>query len=156
MTGPDRPRRMTVQSPLGPLTITEEEGAITALAWAEGGAEDTPLLRDAAQQLEAYFAGDRTDFELPLRPAGSAFQKQVCAAMAAIPFGDTLTYGEIARALNAPPQAVGQACGGNPIPILIPCHRVLGRNGLGGFSGGTGVETKIWLLKHERAGGLLI
>jgi len=87
---------------------------------------------------------------------GSQFQQDVCAVMATIPFGETLTYGDIARRLGAPAQAVGQACGGNPIPLIIPCHRVLGARGLGGFSGGVGVDTKVWLLKHEGAGGLLI
>ncbi len=76
--------------------------------------------------------------------------------MSAIPFGETRTYGELAQQLGVPAQAIGQACGGNPIPILIPCHRVLGANGLGGYSGDGGVETKVWLLRHERAAGLLI
>ena len=76
--------------------------------------------------------------------------------MQAIPFGDTLTYGDIARRLGAPAQAVGQACGGNPIPVIIPCHRVLGARSLGGFSAAGGVDTKVWLLRHEGAAGLLI
>ncbi len=76
--------------------------------------------------------------------------------MRAISVGDTRTYGDIAQELNVPPQAVGQACGGNPIPIIIPCHRVLGVTGIGGFSGAGGVETKVALLRHEGAAGLLI
>ena len=76
--------------------------------------------------------------------------------MRAIPVGHTRTYGDIARDLGVPPQAVGQACGGNPIAIIIPCHRVLGAGGLGGFSGAGGVETKVALLRHEGAAGLLI
>ena len=76
--------------------------------------------------------------------------------MAAIPHGETRTYGDLARDLGAPAQAVGQACGANPVPILIPCHRVLGRNGLGGFSAPGGVETKVALLRLEGAAGLLI
>ena len=76
--------------------------------------------------------------------------------MQSIPFGETLTYGEIAKRLGVPAQAVGQACGGNPIPVIIPCHRVLGATSLGGYSGEGGVETKVWLLRHEGAAGLLI
>lgn len=147
---------LTVDSPVGALTITETDGAITALTWGGQGADDTPLLRRAAAQLAAYFAGERGDFDLPLKVHGSDSQIRICAAIAAIPFGETRTYGDMARDLDLPAQAVGRGCGGNPIPILIPCHRVLGAQGLGGFSGGTGIETKIWLLKHEGAGGLLI
>ncbi|WP_372674439.1 methylated-DNA--[protein]-cysteine S-methyltransferase, partial [Aquicoccus sp.] len=106
--------------------------------------------------LAAYFDGSRFSFELPLRVEGSAFQRAVCNAMLAIPPGETRTYGDIARDLEHPAQAVGQACGANPIPVIIPCHRVLAANGLGGFSGGVGVEIKVWLLRHEGAAGLLI
>lgn len=146
----------SLDSPLGPLTVQTRGDAITALRWQAGAADDTPLLRRAAQQLAAYFAGHLTQFDLPLRPQGSAFQQQVCTAIAEIPFGETRTYGDLARQLGVPAQAVGQGCGANPIPVLIPCHRVLAKSGLGGFSGGTGLETKIWLLKHEGAAGLLI
>ena len=76
--------------------------------------------------------------------------------MVAIPLGETRTYGDLSRALGAPAQAIGQACGANPIPILIPCHRILGAKALGGFSAPGGVETKVWLLKHEGAASLLI
>jgi len=76
--------------------------------------------------------------------------------MLAIPLGETRTYGDLSKDLGVPAQAIGQGCGGNPIPVIIPCHLVLGANGLGGFSGLGGVETQVWLLKHERAGGLLI
>jgi methylated-DNA-[protein]-cysteine S-methyltransferase len=94
-------------------------------------------------------------FELPL-DFGAGFQAQVRRAMAAIPFGETRTYGALAHAIGAPAQAIGQACGANPLPILIPCHRILGAKGLGGFSAKGGVETKVWLLRHEGAAGLLI
>ena len=83
-------------------------------------------------------------------------QVQVCEVMQSIPFGETLTYGDIAKRLDVPAQAIGQACGGNPIPVIIPCHRVLGATSLGGYSGEGGVETKVWLLRHEGAAGLLI
>lgn len=148
--------RLTTDTPTGPVTLTEQDGAIIRCEWGTGGEDHTPLLDRAAAQLTAYFAGTRQAFDLPMRVHGSEFQQRVCAAMMAIPFGDTLTYGDIARDLGVPAQAVGQGCGGNPIPILIPCHRVLGANGLGGFSGRGGVETKVWLLRHEGAGGLLI
>lgn len=150
--------RLTVQTPTGPFTLTEENGAITRATWGlpgEDAADRTPVLERAASQVRAYFDGARA-FDLPLRVAASPFQQQVCAEMTTIPLGETRTYGEIAKRLGVTPQAVGQACGANPIALIIPCHRVLGNGNLGGFSGGTGVETKVWLLKHEHAGGLLI
>jgi methylated-DNA-[protein]-cysteine S-methyltransferase len=147
-----------VNTRFGRLGIVEEEGAVTRLVWdgVDEGAR-TPLLAEAARQLAEYDAGHRQLFDLPLRVAGSAFQQSVCAAMRAIPFGHTRTYGEIARDLGQSAQAVGVACGGNPIPILIPCHRVMGAGGrLTGFSGKGGVETKVALLRHEGAASLLI
>ena len=145
-----------VDSPLGTLTLVADAVGITALDWREGRRDGTPLLMQAAAQLSEYFAGNRQDFTVPIRLTCSEFQRTVCAAMSAISFGETSTYGDLAAQLGVPAQAVGQACGGNPIPILIPCHRVLGANGLGGYSGDGGVETKVWLLKHEGAAGLLI
>jgi methylated-DNA-[protein]-cysteine S-methyltransferase len=147
----------TVHTQFGDLTLTEEDGAITALNWTRITHQDkSEVLDEAAAQLAAYDAGTREDFDLPLRVNGSAFQQDVCAAMSAIPFGYTLTYGDIAKQLGVPAQAVGQACGGNPIPVIIPCHRVMGAKGLTGFSGRGGVETKVALLRHEKAAGLLI
>jgi methylated-DNA-[protein]-cysteine S-methyltransferase len=148
--------RLTVQTPTGPVTLTEEESAITRVTWGGRGTDHTPLLDRAAAQMTAYFEDPAKPFELPFRVQGSAFQRTVCDMMRAIPVGDTRTYGDIASDLDVPPQAVGQACGGNPIPIIIPCHRVLAANGLGGFSGAGGVETKVALLRHEGAAGLLI
>lgn len=138
------------------MTLTEQDGAIVRAEWESGGKDDTPLLRKAAAQLLAYFDDPAQGFDLPLKIEASDFQQRVCDAMLAIPLGETRTYGELSKDLGAPAQAIGQGCGGNPIPVIIPCHRVLGANGLGGFSGLGGVETKVWLLKHERAGGLLI
>ncbi|MDU9002432.1 methylated-DNA--[protein]-cysteine S-methyltransferase [Sedimentitalea todarodis] len=149
-------RRLTVQTPTGDVTLTEMGGAITLVIWGGSGQDHTALLDRAAQQLMAYFEDPTNDFDVPLKVEGSAFQHAVCDVMRAIPVGHTRTYGDIARDLNAPPQAVGQACGGNPIPIIIPCHRVLAASGLGGFSGAGGVETKVALLRHEGAAGLLI
>ncbi|MFK7837723.1 MAG: methylated-DNA--[protein]-cysteine S-methyltransferase [Sulfitobacter sp.] len=147
----------SVHTPFGDLTVTEEDSAITALDWYWAKEQDSsPLLTDAIAQLEAYSAGTLEVFDLPLRVARSAFQQDVCRVMQAIPFGYTRTYGEIAQELGVPAQAVGQACGGNPIPVIIPCHRVMGAKGLTGFSGRGGVETKVALLRHEGAAGLLI
>lgn len=148
-------------TPIGQLGFVEEDGFITRLMWnAELSGEQTELLAEATRQLQAYFAGTLTQFDLPLRVRGSDFQRAVCDAMLAIPFGETVTYGDIAKLTGAPAQAVGNACGGNPIPVIIPCHRVLGANGLGGFSGAggglSGVEMKVTLLRHEGAAGLLI
>ncbi len=146
-----------VETRFGSLVVVEENDAIIALRWGHSGRQDnSPLLAKAITQLQAYDAGQLTEFDLPLRVAGSSFQRDVCDAMRAIPFGDTCTYGDIAKALGVPAQAVGQACGGNPIPIIIPCHRVMGAKGLTGFSGAGGVETKVALLRHEGAGGFLI
>lgn len=146
----------TIPTPTGDFTLTEQNNAIVRAEWRGGGTDNSALLTEAAAQVAAYFAGTLTEFQLPTRVNASAFQQDVCAIMAAIPFGETMTYGDIAKRLAAPAQAIGQACGGNPIPLIIPCHRVLGANGLGGFSGTHGVETKVWLLKHEGAASLLI
>ncbi|MGV8950293.1 MAG: methylated-DNA--[protein]-cysteine S-methyltransferase [Cypionkella sp.] len=148
-------KQMVVRSPLGPIAVVEEDGVITALHWSGRTTDVTPLLRAACVQLEEYFAGQRRAFELPL-DFGTGFQGQVRRAMAAIPYGETRSYGDLAREIGAPAQAIGQACGANPIPILIPCHRVLGAKGLGGFSAKGGVETKVALLKLEGAASLLI
>lgn len=146
-----------LDTPIGPLTVDAEDGVIWRLRWVDDPqGEVTPELAAAITQLREYFDGKRQRFDLPLGVRGSAFQRQVCDAMSAIPLGETRTYGDLAADLGVPAQAIGGACGGNPIPVIIPCHRVLGAAGLGGFSGMGGVETKVWLLKHERAGGLLI
>lgn len=149
-------KSLTTNTPTGPVTLTEQDGAIIRCEWGTGGVDHTPILDHAAAQLADYFAGSRQAFDLPLRVDGSEFQQRVCDAISAIPFGETRTYGDLARDLGVPAQAIGQGCGGNPIPLLIPCHRVLGATGLGGFSGRGGVETKVWLLRHEGAAGLLI
>lgn len=143
---------ITVASPLGPLSVFEANDAIVALSWGAAPAEaTTPLLTRAAGQLDAYFNGTLKQFDLPYTPAGSRFQKAVWDAMLRIPYGETRTYGDIARDLDdASPQAVGTACGANPIPILIPCHRVVGAgDSLGGYSGQGGVVTKRQLLELE-------
>lgn len=149
--------RLTLATPTGPFTLIAEAGALVGARWGgEPGGDDTPLLAEAARQVAAYFAGDPSGFTLPLRIEGSAAQQAACAAMRAIPRGETRSYGELARALGVSAQAMGQLCGANPLPLIVPCHRVLGAKGLGGFSAPGGVETKVWLLRHEGAAGLLI
>ena len=150
-------KQASLSTPFGDLIVTEKDGAITALGWGLAAGQDrSEVLDTALRQINEYATGQRQHFDLPLRVTGSDFQRAVCAAIAAVPFGHTRTYGEIARDLGVPAQAVGGACGGNPIPILIPCHRVMGAKGLTGFSGAGGVETKVALLRHEGAAGLLI
>ena len=147
----------TIETQFGSLVLCEEDAAITRVRWGRADEEgDSDLLAEAARQLRAYDAGELRRFDLPLRVTGTDFQLAVCAAIQAIPCGETVTYGEIARELGAMPQAVGQACGANPIPVIIACHRVMGAKGLTGFSGAGGVETKVALLRHEGAGGFLI
>lgn len=146
-----------VLTQFGPLCLTEQDGAITRLDWGHAPRQDpSKLLDEAIRQLQEYDAGAREVFDVPLQVNGSKLQRDVCDAMFAIPFGYTRTYGDIAKDLGVPAQSIGQACGGNPIPIIIPCHRVMGAKGLTGFSGAGGVETKVALLLHEKAAGLLI
>jgi methylated-DNA-[protein]-cysteine S-methyltransferase len=143
--------RLSVHSPLGPLTIVEDDDAIVALEWGwTRDVSETGLLGLAGDQLASYFGGDLTNFSLPLAPSGTSFQRQVWASMTRIPYGKTLSYGGVAEEIDSSPRAVGTACGRNPIPIIIPCHRVVGNGGaLVGYSGGEGVETKRYLLAHE-------
>jgi methylated-DNA-[protein]-cysteine S-methyltransferase len=146
-----------MESPVGPLTIVVQNDAIVGLDWIRPHRDDDhPVLGDALQQLRAYFAGTLRDFDLPFAPKVSAFQKVFGQALCDIPFGETRTYGDLAKQLDRPAQAIGQACGSNPIAILIPCHRVLAANGLGGYSGAGGAETKVKLLQLEGAGSFLL
>ena len=148
---------LTIHTPLGELTIFEEDGAIVALDWGRGVAPEaateppTPLLREAASQLQDYFDGRRTGFDLPLNPHGTEFRRKVWDALRRIPPGETRSYLDIARDIGCrSPRAIGQANGDNPIPIIIPCHRVVAADGsLGGYSGGDGAATKRYLLALE-------
>ncbi|WP_159994712.1 methylated-DNA--[protein]-cysteine S-methyltransferase [Roseomonas sp. 18066] len=144
--------QLSFLTPLGPLTLSEEEGAIVALDWGRGrDQEETPLLVAARDQVQDYFDGRRMGFDLPLAPYGTAYQKRVWAALQAIPAGETRSYAELAASIGSVARAVGQANGSNPIPIIIPCHRVVGAGGaLGGYSGGEGAPTKRYLLDLER------
>lgn len=149
--------QLSLHTPLGEVTISEDGGAIVALDWGRGrDQEATPLLCQARDQLQEYFDGKRISFDLPLAPEGSDFQKRVWAALCAIPPGETRSYADIARTIGSAPRAVGGANGVNPIPLFIPCHRVIAADGsLGGYSGGDGPATKRYLLDHESRALLL-
>lgn len=144
-------RRAGITGPFGPVSLVERDGVLVGLEWRlpdEPG--ESVVLTEGLAQLAAYFDGRLRRFDLPL-DWGTGLHADVRRAMAAIPWGETRTYGQIAKAVGAPAQAVGQACGANPLPIVIPCHRVTGTNWFGGFSAPGGVETKAALLRHEGA-----
>jgi len=145
--------QLAVNTPVGFLAIAEEDGRIVSVDWGwPAESAETPLLAGARDQIEEYFAGTRTGFDLPLDPPGTVFQRKVWQALARIPFGATRSYGDLARELGTAPRALGGACGRNPIPILIPCHRVLAADRrLGGYSGFDGIDTKRFLLRLEGA-----
>jgi methylated-DNA-[protein]-cysteine S-methyltransferase len=150
--------RRHIDTPLGPLTIAVEAGALTLLEFgalgeaAAGDSANEALADETARQLGAYFAGRLTRFDLPLRAADTPFRQKVWRALRAVPYGQTRSYGEIARDVDSAPRAVGGACGANPIAIIVPCHRITGAGGwIGGFSGGEGCATKTFLLEHEAA-----
>ena len=143
-------------SPVGRLALEADGDTLTGVRWASAGerARDdsnrAPVLKEARHQLERYFARKLKAFDLPLAARGTDFQKSVWKMMTEIPYGETATYGGMAMALGSGPRAVGMACGRNPIPIIVPCHRVLGSGGSeGGFSGGQGLPTKRKLLALE-------
>lgn len=142
---------LSLQSPLGPLTLTEIDGQVTSLEWRWSKTqEESGLLTIVRDQLTDYFDGRLTNFSLPLAPLGTPFQHRVWRAMCDIPYGEVRTYGDLAKALKTAPRAVGTACGRNPLPILIPCHRVVGANGaLTGYTGGDGLASKDFLLNLE-------
>lgn len=144
---------LSFSSPVGPLTAFAINNAIGVLEWGRAPKADRPpatILEKVRDQLDSYFDGRRRHFDLPLAPAGSEFQRSVWRAMCDIPYGATRSYGEVAECLNSSARAVGTACGKNPIPIIIPCHRIVGAGGrLTGYSGGAGTETKAQLLRLE-------
>jgi len=161
-----------IDSPVGPLVLTACPRGLTGLVFA-GGREDKvapeapaiaaadpqaeAVIAKAARQLDEYFAGSRTEFDLPLDVEGSDFQKRVWRAIAATPFGQTTSYSGVAAAAgNARAyRAAGTACGANPVAIVVPCHRVVGSDrGLHGFGGG--LDVKRWLLAHERGGQISV
>ena len=143
----------TVNSPVGAITITEHDGAIVHIkikSTAPKSSPETPLLNDACRQLDEYFARERRAFDLPLSPVGTPFRLRVWDALRTIPYGCRVSYGDIARMIGSPRacRAVGGANHANPIPIIIPCHRVIGASGaLVGFGGG--LDVKKYLLDLE-------
>lgn len=139
-----------MDTPLGKLGIKMHDGNITAVDYLSAETtHDDPFI---SAQLNTYFSNPHHVFTLPVAPAGTPFQQRVWQALCGIPAGTTLTYGTLAKTLNSSPRAVGQACRRNPIPIIIPCHRVVGVNDLGGYAGeknGKLLEIKQWLITHE-------
>ena len=149
--------QLSLHTPVGDLTISEDGDAIVALDWGWGRDQtETALLVRARDQLHAYFDGERREFGLPLAPAGSSYRQLVWRALQQIPYGETRTYGEIAALAGGSPRSVGTANGANPIAIFIPCHRVLASGGIGGYSGGDGVDTKRVLLQLEATSTLTL
>ena len=142
-----------IKSPMGMLTLTEENNALTSLAFTPDASPlppETRLLQAAQQQLNEYFSGSRKQFTLPLNPVGTLFQRSVWRGLIEIPFGESRSYAQLAQMIGKPQacRAVGGANGKNPLPILIPCHRVIAADGhLGGYS--AGLERKIFLLQLE-------
>ncbi|MES9845559.1 MAG: methylated-DNA--[protein]-cysteine S-methyltransferase [Candidatus Sedimenticola sp. 6PFRAG5] len=146
-------------SPIGFLGVTIQNGALCSLDLSGGDAAerndvagDDGLPSMVVNQLESYFAHGGAGFTLPLVMAGTPFQKRVWEELKAIPPGEVRTYGEIATELGSSARAVGNACRKNPIPVVVPCHRVVSASGIGGFSGQTGgplLDVKRWLLEHE-------
>lgn len=142
-------------TPVGDITVTEREGCITGLTFdksCHGQCLRTALLDLCERQLMEYFRGERRYFELPLHMEGTAFQRRVWQALVDIPYGESITYAELAKLIGSPggARAAGNACGANPIAIIVPCHRVLGKNGPGGYA--YGADAKKTLLKIEKMG----
>lgn len=142
-----------LETPLGKIYITEKNGFISNIGNIPQKDEilfETKILNQAQQQLYEYFKTERKSFNLPLNPQGSDFQKQVWQKLFLIPYGQTLSYAALAQKINSAPRAIGLACAKNPIPIIIPCHRVIAQNGsLKGYSGFNGLKDKQYLLNLE-------
>jgi methylated-DNA-[protein]-cysteine S-methyltransferase len=149
-----------IDSPIGRIELTSDGDAITSLSIERAGTlpfddlpeSSNPLLRRAVKQLGEYFAGKRHTFDLPIAAAGTPFQQEVWAQLSRIGWGEVMSYGElgVASGRATAGRAVGGAVGANPIPIIVPCHRVLaGNRRITGYSGGNGIPTKVWLLDHE-------
>jgi methylated-DNA-[protein]-cysteine S-methyltransferase len=142
--------QLSLHSPVGDITVFEEDRRIVSLDWGWVRYQDpSPLLEDAREQLQAYFDGALTAFDLPLRPTGTAYRRSVWQCLSEIPYGETRSYKAIAAKVGGSARSVGQANGHNPIPVIIPCHRVVATTHIGGYSGGEGLPTKRWLLALE-------
>lgn len=142
--------QLSFHSPLGPLTLSEDDGAIVALDWGWGRDQsETSLLLQGRSQVDEFFDGLRTEFDLPLLPHGTRYQRRVWDVLTTIAYGKTQTYAEVAQLAGGNARSVGQANRNNPLPILVPCHRVVAAQGLGGYSGADGLTTKRHLLALE-------
>jgi methylated-DNA-[protein]-cysteine S-methyltransferase len=151
---------MPMDTPVGHLVL-ESDGDVLIGIWLPAQASTTrgdghdapPVLKDTATQLEEYFAGERTGFDVPMELDGTAFQKEVWRELTRIRYGETISYGELARRVGRPkgPRAVGQANGKNPIPIIVPCHRVLASNGIGGYGGGLPMKRALLAVEGRTA-----
>jgi len=149
--------QLSLHTPVGDITVFEEDGAIVSVDWGWVQQQTpTALLERARDQLQAYFDGDLRQFDLPLAPAGTPYRRAVWDALCAIPYGETRSYQQIAKTAGGSARSVGQANGHNPIPLIIPCHRVVATTNLGGYSGGDGLDTKRWLLALENPEHTLI
>lgn len=143
--------QLSVHTPVGSLTISEEDDHVVSIDWGWGrDQERSALLLEARNQINAYLDGRLARFDLPLALAGTPYQQLVWTAVASIPFGRTAPYGVVAAQIGGSARSVGQANARNRLPILIPCHRVVAASGLGGYSGGSGLEVKHYLIEHER------
>ncbi|CAI3942638.1 methylated-DNA--[protein]-cysteine S-methyltransferase [Commensalibacter papalotli (ex Botero et al. 2024)] len=143
--------QISFHSPTGELSIAEDNGFIVSVDWGWGSLqEETPLLIEAKKQFDAYFDGKLKQFNLPIRPFGTNYQLKVWEALQTIPYGETRSYQDLVHITGGSPRSIGGANGANPIPIIIPCHRVIGKSSLGGYSGGEGIETKQYLLNMEQ------
>ncbi len=149
--------QLSLHTPVGDITVFEQAGSIVSLDWGWVPQQSaTPVLHRAREQLQAYFDGDLTQFDLPLAPAGTAYRRGVWQALCGIPYGETRRYQDIAVTAGGSARSVGQANGRNPIAIIIPCHRVIAARDIGGYSGGDGLPTKRWLLSLENPNRTLL
>ena len=143
-----------VATPIGMVRIEGDEHVVTRIAIERERSAprraDAPAVLAAAEQLEAFFEGQLKAFDLALDPARTPRGQALRDGLIAVGFGETLSYGALAKLLGSGPRAIGQLCARNPYPIVVPCHRVLATGGLGHYSAGDGVATKQWLLEHER------
>lgn len=143
-----------IATPIGPMRVEGDETTVSRIVIGADGPPaigSTAPVRAAAEQLLGYFAGDLKDFDLPLPPLASPRGRDLRDGLIALRYGETASYGELARRLQSGPRAIGQLCARNPLPVIIPCHRVTAAGGaLGSYSAGEGPTTKIWLLDHEQ------
>lgn len=148
-----------LNTPFANLGLCFEEGVLTGIDYIEAGLKVKPVSaesKNVCKQIRDYCSNKLTgmDFDIPLKTTGTPFQRKVWSALKKIPAGEVVTYGDLAKRLKTSPRAVGNACRNNPIPVVIPCHRVVSKTGLGGYAGSTSgdlFKIKQWLLKHESA-----